>query len=293
MQHLPWNDLRVLLGVSRTQSLSGAAALLGVNATTVSRRLKVLEGLAGSPLLIRDQGGKLRLTQHGLALAEQAEGMERHANLAEAVLGRDKILHGTVRLTAVPFLLNRFIIPHIHSFSAAHPALQVSLSPDNRNLSLTRREVDLAIRFGEPQEGGDAVLTQKLGRIVFAAFTAKAFYEVPDIDRPWLTYDPVAAHLPQAGWTEKYAKDSGGKTAGVLMHDLEAAYQTVLHTPSRAVLPDVIGSKDERLVRLGDQDGQHEMHRNVWLLRHRDMRGVDRIDAATAWLTKAKLFDQA
>ncbi len=291
MQHLLWNDLRLLLAVARARSLSGAAALLGVNATTVSRRLKGLETIAGAPLLIRDQVGGLTLTQIGLALVDQAEGMERHANLADGVLGRDRVLGGTVRLTAVAFLLNHFIVPQTHGFTQAHPALQISLCPDNRNLSLTRREVDLAIRFGEPQEGGNAVLAQKLGRVTFSAFTAKAFSSVPVTERPWLTYDPIAAHLPQADWTEALAKETGAQKSGLLMHDLETAYQTVLYTPSCALLPDWVAHKDERLVLIEHHWPRAQMHRDVWLMRHRDLRGVDRIEAAVAWLTKAKLFD--
>ena len=291
MQHLLWNDLRVLLAVARAQSLSGAAALLSVNATTVSRRLKVLEDVAGAPLLLRKQTGGLSLTQKGLALADQAEGMERHANLADGLLGRETVLGGTVRLTAVPFLLNHFIIPSIFGFSAAHPALLVSFIPDNKNLSLTRREVDLAIRFGEPQEGGNAVLAQKIGEVRFSAFTTKALHTFPVAERPWLTYDPIAAHLPQAEWTQTIVRDNGAQVSGLLMHDLETVYQTVLHTPSCALLPDTVASKDERLVRLEHQGRQAEMSRDVWLMRHIDMRGVERIEAAVAWMTEAKLFD--
>jgi DNA-binding transcriptional LysR family regulator len=291
MQQLHWNDLRVLLAVARAQSLSGAAALLGVNATTVSRRLKALEGIAGTPLLLRDQIGGLGLTQKGQALADQAEGMERHANLADTLLGRDTVLGGTVRLTAVPFLLNRFIVPNIYSFTQAHPALQISLVPDNRNLSLTRREVDLAIRFGEPQEGGNAILAQKIGDVRFSAFTAKAFPSVSVAERPWLTYDPIAAHLPQAKWTETLAKEHGTQSSGLLMHDLETAYQTVFHTPSCAVLPDKVACEDQRLFCLEHLGHQAAMYRDVWLMRHRDMRDVDRIEAVVTWLTKARLFD--
>ena len=120
---------------------------------------------------------------------------------------------------------------------------------------------------------------------------AKAFRSVPEVDRPWLTYDPVAAHLPQAEWTKTFTKEPGGKMAGILMYDLETAFEMVLHTPSRALLPDAIASKDDRLVRLVDQGGGQEMYRDVWLMRHQAMRGVDRIDAATEWLTEAKLFD--
>ena len=149
MQHLSWNDLRTLLAVSRAQSLSGAAALLSINPTTISRRLKVLEDLAGSPLLLRNQNGNIRLSPTGLALADQAEAMERHADLANAVIGQDFEQGGTLRLTAVPLMLNRLILPSIRNFSKANPMLHISLVPDGRNLSLSRREVRKQLRIIE------------------------------------------------------------------------------------------------------------------------------------------------
>lgn len=291
MQQLPWNDLRVVLAVARGQSLSGAAALLGVNATTVSRRLKALESHAKSPLFIRDITGKICLTQVAQVLADHAEGMERYAQAAEGVMGQDTVVGGTVRLTAVPIILNRIITPHIGAFKAAHPALQISLVPDNKNLSLTRREVDLAIRFGKPNEGGSAVLAQRIGKVSFSVFTAKRFLSIPECDRPWLTYDPLAAHLPQAQWTEKLAKLPGQKAAGLLIHDLETAFETILHVPVKGLLPDVIACRDERLDRIDNEASDREMYRDVWLMRHRDMRGVERIDVTTDWVIASKLFD--
>ncbi|WP_299505027.1 LysR family transcriptional regulator [uncultured Roseobacter sp.] len=290
MQSLLWNDLRILLALARAQSLSGAATLLGVNATTVSRRLKMLEDGAGVALLIRERDGTVGLTESGQMLANHADAMERHAIQAEAALGQDTVLSGTVRLTASPFLLNRFVIPGLSDFTTAHPALQVSLVPDNRNLSLTRREVDLAIRFGEPKEGGDAVLTQRLGRVMFSAFTATAFADVPMGDRPWLGYESVARHLPQASWTEMLAKATGGRLSSLLMHDLEAAYETTLHMPVRAVLPDAVARNAPQLERLEDQLAQ-DMNRDVWLMRHRDTRGMPRMEAMVDWLTQASLFE--
>ena len=291
MQQPSWNDLRVFLAISRARSLSGAAALLGVNPTTISRRLKLLEDLAGSSLFLRDQAGNVQLSPTGLALADQAEGMERYANLANAVLDQDEELGGTVRLTAVPFILNRIIFPNIRGFSEAHPKLAISLIPDNRYLSLTRREVDIAIRFGKPREGGDAILAQRIGKVTFSVYTATMFQSVPEVERPWLTYDSLAAHLSQAKWTETLSKAPGQTVSKLLMHDLESAYEMTLNAPFRAVLPDAVARKNNHLVKLEGEARQRPMFREVWLLRHRDMKGVCRIDAMMEWLTTTRLFE--
>ncbi|MEM7236864.1 MAG: LysR family transcriptional regulator [Pseudomonadota bacterium] len=290
MQRADWNDYRVLLAVARAGTLSGAADLLGLNATTVSRRIKALEVTVASALVVRVVPGRVQLTHLGQSLAEIAERMEQHAHIAETLIGRDAALNGTVRLTAVPFLLNRLIIPQIGAFSARHPGLHVSLVPDSQNLSLTRREVDVAIRFGAPREGGSAVLARKIGGVGFSVFTARDMAQVAPPDRPWLVYDPVAAHLPQAIWTRTLAQADGGALSTLLMHDLEGVYEAVLKTPSRALLPTIIGRRDPRLIELEDPAPASPMTRDVWLLRNKGMRGVARIDAIVDWLTDADLF---
>ena len=290
MQQMNWDDLRVLLALARTESLAGASDLLRLDATTVSRRIKAMEKRAGDALINRDRSGRSQLTQIGQKLADRAEQMERHAHAADALIGKNAPLSGTVRLTAVPFLLNRLLAPRLREFSRLHPGLNVSLIPDSQNLSLTRREVDVALRFGEPREGGSAVLAQKIGRVMFSVFTARDMMEVVAKDRPWLVYDPVADHLPQAAWTETLARQTNGLRSQLLMHDLETAFETVVATPARAVLPVSPARRDPRLTELRTHSKMPDMARDVWLLRHTDMRGIERVDAITTWLIEADLF---
>jgi len=149
----------------------------------------------------------------------------------------------------------------------------------------------VALRFGEPREGGSAVLAQKIGRVMFPVFTAKDGLEVAPDERPWLVYDPVAAHLPQAAWTEELARSTSGLRSQLLIHDLETAFVTVLETPARAILPVTFARRDRRLTELKLQPKIPDMARDVWLLRHTDMRGVERVDVITKWLVEADLFN--
>lgn len=290
MQQLNWDDLRVLLAVARAESLTGASALLNLDATTVSRRVKSIEKRAGEALIHRDRSGHSHLTQLGQKLADRAEQMEQHAHAADALIGSVAPLWGTVRLTAVPFLLNRLLAPGLSAFSRLHPGLNLSLIPDSQNLSLTRREVDVALRFGEPREGGSAVLARKIGRIGFSVFTAKDPMDVAHEERPWLVYDPVATHLPQAKWTEHFAQETNGQRSRLFIHDLETAFEACVATPVRAVLPLAVARRDPRLMELGTPPKMAEMARDLWLLRHSDMRDIDRIDALITWLIEADVF---
>ena len=290
MQQMNWEDLRVLLAIARAESLAGAADILNLDATTVSRRIKVMEKRAGEALINRDRSGRSQLTQMGQKLADRAEQMEQHAHAADELIGRDNPLSGTVRLTAVPFLLNRLLAPRLTEFSGLQPGLIVSLIPDSQNLSLTRREVDVALRFGKPREGGSAVMAQKIGCVVFSVFTTKDAMKIAPEDRPWLIYDPVAAHLPQAAWTETLAHQTKGLRSHLLMHDLETAFEAAVATPARAVLPASVARRDPRLIEIPPQPNMPEMTRDLWLLRHADMRGIERIDAITNWLVETDLF---
>jgi DNA-binding transcriptional LysR family regulator len=290
MQHLNWDDLRVLLAIARAESFGGASNLLNLDATTVSRRIKAMEKRAGEALINRDRSGRSQLTQIGQELVDRAEQMEQHAHAADALMGNASPLSGTVRLTAVPFLLNRLLAPRLAQFSKLQPGLNVSLIPDSQNLSLTRREVDVALRFGEPREGGSAVLAQKIGRITFSVFTAKDAEEVAPEARPWLIYDPVAAHLPQSAWTETLAHQTNGLRSQLLMHDLETAFETAAATPTLAVLPTTVARRDPRLIEFQPQLEIENMSRDLWLLRHTDMRGKERIDAITGWLVDTDVF---
>ncbi|MBU2935521.1 MULTISPECIES: LysR family transcriptional regulator [Pacificibacter] len=290
MQHMNWDDFRLLLALARAESLGGAARLLRLDATTVSRRIKAVEDRAGAALVVRERLGSSRLTQLGQTLADHAEKMELHVSAADTLIGRDTGLSGTVRVTAVPFVLNRLLAPRLPEFAKQHPNLNISLIPDRLNLSLTRREVDVAIRFGEPREGGDAVLAHKIGQVGFSVFTASEATQVPLNERPWLVYDPVVAHLPQAKWTKDLAQRSNGQHANLLMYDLETVFEIVAATATRAVLPQRIARQDPRLIELELPPNTPDMNRDAWLLRNTALRGVERVDAFVKWVIAADLF---
>ena len=155
MQLKNWNDLRYLLAIKRSSTITAAARLLSVDDTTVSRRLAALQVASGSTLFSRQPDGRLRLTASGDAIAQCAEIMERQVDLTNASLGAGHGQYaGSVKLTSVPIVANRLLVPAIGKLLDRHPALQLELIPESRDLSLSRREADLAIRLARPSTGG-------------------------------------------------------------------------------------------------------------------------------------------
>ena len=157
-----WDDLRILLAVSRAETMTRAARRLGVNQTTVSRRIQALEEALGVELVVRSRDG-IALTEAGRQAAHAVEGMELVAHDVErSLIGGDAQLAGVLRVTTID------LIAHYHpdlfaSFAAEYPAVELEVTVGFDQRSLAKREADLAIRWTHrPSEG---LFGRKLGSV--------------------------------------------------------------------------------------------------------------------------------
>src|SRR5882757_5819123 len=118
MQDLNWNDLRYVLAVARSGGVHGPAGRsLGVNETTVSRRLACIETALGAKLFQRSEG-LLRLTDAGHRVVERAERVEMEVEaVKEITTGTKSAVAGSVRLTSIPILINRLLFPDLKRLS--------------------------------------------------------------------------------------------------------------------------------------------------------------------------------
>jgi len=173
MQPTNWNDLRYLLAVGRGRTLAAAARLLAVDDTTVARRLAALQASIGARLCQRLADGTLQLTRAGERAALHAERIEREiGQLDGALSGADSAVSGTVRVTAVPIVVNHLLVPAAPRLLARHPELQLELVAEARDLSLTRREADLALRLARPRSGGARVTARRVGMLRYEVYAA-------------------------------------------------------------------------------------------------------------------------
>src|SRR5829696_4075012 len=121
-----WDDLHVFLAVARSGQLARAAATLGVDATTVGRRLRRLEQALGQTLFEQTREGQV-LTEGGEALLLKAEAIERQFLAIEAQPGVDRALSGSIRVSVSEGFGTWFVAHHLPAFSAEHPHLRVDL----------------------------------------------------------------------------------------------------------------------------------------------------------------------
>ena len=172
MQESDWNDLRSFLAIARAGSLQGAARILGVNHSTVFRRLNALEARLKVRLFDRSARG-YGLTgagEHMLASAERVE--DEILGLERRLLGGDVRLAGTLRVTTTDTLAHGLLGPHLRAFQAAYPAIELELVTGNAFFDLSKREADVALR--PSRHPGDAMVGRRLGEI------AVALYGTPD-----------------------------------------------------------------------------------------------------------------
>jgi DNA-binding transcriptional LysR family regulator len=276
VQALEWSDLRVLLAVARSKTLRASAMSLHVDQSTVARRVAALESALGVRLFERVEGA-MTATRVCEAIIGEAELIEHHVlSIQERVSNQDAVIAGSVRVTAVSTIANHILIPAIAELRGRHPALCVELVSDNANLSITRREADIAVRFARPSKD-DEMLCRRIGEIEYAAFAARE--TTPD-DLPWLTYEDSIANLPQARWIASTRRME--QQAPLLANDGEAILYAVRSGLGKSLLPVVLQSQFGDLQIL-PQYGT-VLSREVWLIVHPRIRRLARIQSVTAWI---------
>jgi DNA-binding transcriptional LysR family regulator len=149
-----WDDISVLLAVLREGSFSGAAAVLGVEQSTVSRRIAALESALGAALFDRTSTGP-RATELALRLRPQAERMEAElSSLIDLSASMTERIEGRVRLAVTSSFAVQVIVPHVlPGLRTLYPALHIDLVVDERAADLQHREAELALRFFRPTDG--------------------------------------------------------------------------------------------------------------------------------------------
>ena len=287
MQMSNWNDLRYLLAIQRGQTLRAAARQLRVDDTTVSRRLASLERELGRQLVRRRGDARLELTEAGERVVQDAEAMEKHyAAIASTVGGNGNICAGTVRLTTVPILSNRVFARNFDKLAATHPGLVLELIPDSRDLNLTRREADVAVRLARPSTGGMAVKAQRIGILTYAAYAQRQlpFRRVESL--PWITYEETMSHLPQARWMMRAAQTDRVGRSSLRVHDAETALEGAAAGLGKTLLPILAADGDPRLRRINMRTAGSLPARPIWLLAHADQVGLTRVATVIDWVKK-------
>ncbi|MFV0644177.1 MAG: LysR family transcriptional regulator [Sphingomonadaceae bacterium] len=271
-----WDDLHILAVLECEGSLAGAARALGVNHTTVSRRIGALEEALGQTL-VRRLARSTPLTEKGRAIADIARDMELGAQRIERMAyAAQGSLSGRVRLTAPPVLVSEIIIPALRDLRADHPDLQIVLSANSHIASLDAGQADIAVRMVEPQ--GKQNIIRRIGAVEFALYAAPDIAKLPPRQWRFIAFDETLAHVPQQRWLEEFAD---GRPFDLLTGDFHSQFVAARSGLGVALLPCVLAQPCKELVRIAAP--QPEL-RPVWMVIHTDLKHAPAVRAVADML---------
>lgn len=279
-----WDNLRVFLAVARTGSLSAAARDLGVNHSTVFRRVAGFEEDLGVRLFERHREGYALTAAGEEMLAASGEIEERVQLLDRRISGRDLRLSGSLRVATTDTLMQALLPPLFAAFRAAFPRVELEVAVAQEFVSLGRREADVAVRAGlRPPE---SLVGRSVARLGFAVYGSPAYLagraEAPLAAQDWLGPDESLAHTAVAGWLRDQVPP-----ARILFrsNSLVVLYQAARAGLGLALLPCFLADPDAALSRLTPP--LPGVENELWLLTHADLRRSARVRAFLDFLHEA------
>lgn len=282
-----WDDLRHFLAVAREGTLAGAARELGVDASTVGRRLAALEAVLEARLFDRTPGG-LVLTDAGRGIRAAVEDMETAALAVERrASGEDARLEGVVRITLTEAFAVDILLPGFAPFRERHPGIEVRFLTDYGSLDLTRREADIAIRLTRPRDS--ALVARKVGEIALAPYASETYLAqrgLPELARGLAGHDAIgyaeaAAKWPEARWL---AESAPGARVAVRCNSVLSVVAATAAGLGVGVMPCLSGDREPGLRRVAPV--VDALRRDIWLVVHPDLQQNARVRATLQFLAE-------
>ena len=278
-----WDDLRIFLAVARQGSLSGASRTLGVNHSTVFRRITAFEEALKVRLFDRLPTG-YAMTAAGEEMFATAQRIEEEvATLGRHITGQDVRLSGTIRVTSVDSLATRSLPRHIALFQSIYREIEFELIVASEVLDLSKREADVAIRTSlNPPETlvGRAVADVAFAVYGSAEYLTRAGQRAPN-EHDWVTPDDSA---PVRMLARVVADISQNGRAVLRTNSVNALAQAAIAGLGLSLLPCWLGDAEPELRRVGGPI--ENLRPRLWLLTHEDLRHTARIRAFLDFMAK-------
>ena len=285
---MDWDDFRYFSAIARAGSVRGAADVLGVNASTVTRRLDHLEVRLGVRLFNRTRSG-LQITDEGAEVIHDLDAVAADLGEIERRLqGRDAEMAGPLSIT-LPDVLIGTLMQQLVEFTGEHRGIRLEILSDSPERDPPRRAADISIRLTD--EPPETLVGRCLGRSRVAAYASLDYLS---------RHDPLLA-AGECCWVEselesRLAPDFRSEHFAAMAHaakchNLVQQLAAVRSGMGITLLPCCVGDIDpvlSRIAGIGPADT-----REIWLLFHPDLRRVARIHTFAEYLqqTFVKLED--
>lgn len=259
-----WDDLRFVLAVAESGSVSAASRVLGVNHATVLRRIAAFEEHHNAVIFDRTQQGyavppdKLRIIE---AAREAALAID---TVSRMIRGNGARLSGIVRITSTDTFCLTILPPILAQMQSGSDGLRVELLCNNAHLDLARLNADISVRPAPKLP--DDLRGETAAVLGFAAYAA-----VDGMAPTWLGLRGTLTRSPAAHWMEQNLPSdaiAGGSDSFVVLREMVAGGM------GRSILPCCLGDADSRLVRLPDVP---PLSVPIWVASHADLADAPRL----------------
>lgn len=266
-----WADMPILLALMRAGSFDAAAHSLGIDRTTVARRLERVEKRLEIQLFDR-ASGRLKPTEEGRRILSAGERAEQELTDIQPDYGDKRFTHGKVRISLSEHILSAFSA-QLFELITAHPDLFLEFTTSNRLVDLSRYEADIVIRISQHPQ--DAMHTVDLGPIPFG------LYRRADSNGPILHFwaSPGETTVPKHTLQAYPEASVIAAIDGVL-----ATREMILSGDGVGVLPSFLGDQDERLKLISDKTIDSKYRLIVGCLP--EQRNLHRIRTVMRYLSK-------
>lgn len=292
---LDWDGIRYFLEVARTQRVSAAAKKLGVQHSTVSRRIHTLERELDALLFEKSKSTGFTLTEDGQRFFKHAQEIEENLFSAKTeISGQAQMLSGHLRVGSTEGFGNYVLAPLMIAFQRQFPAITLDIMPVPRFISLSKREADIAIALERPQRG--PYLCTKLSNYSLKLYGSTDYLaSVPIISQlADLKNHTFIGYVEELLFSDhlRYLDDIIANDKVIFKStSVIAQYHAAAHGSSLAILPCFMAAQNPRLQAvLADEI---TITRSFWMYCHEDLRHSRRVMALWDFLKQAVQMNQA
>ena len=274
-----WDDIRIFLAIYQSGTLRGAGRVLGVDQTTVGRRLTALEARLEAKLFLRSNAGYV-LTSAGEDALVAAQAMEHIAvSFQRRTEQHDVRISGEVRVTTTDGIAADFVIPAIDRLRTSSSDLRVILSTTTKLLDLGRREADIAIRTVRPEHPD--LIVRKLAQWDVGLYASKRYLDLRGMPQRGQAFQGHDLAVYQSSVTQNQGLTLGGEAIakGNVVAELDSSLMLAIVVRSGLAigeLPSYMAENDANLVRIWPERKRAAPY-EVWLVLHADLARTARV----------------
>ncbi|QFT63805.1 LysR family transcriptional regulator [Roseivivax sp. THAF30] len=269
-----WDDLRFLVALSRTGTMTAAAKMLGTNTATVSRRIERLSETLGEPAFVKTAHGWKPSTSVArlIDLAQTFDGeLQTALNSREPSEGSQQV---PVNIGCPPFVTSQVLIPNMSTETETLSV--IGLTFNDRLLREGLGEHDIVVQLGTPDSG--RVVTRKAGSILFNMFTKRG--SSAETNR-WIGLSEMFDQAP----VMTMGRDMFDTQPAVRVENFAAIFSLIHVTAMHGPLPEIMAAASSELEY--SKPGTEPFEAEFWIMFHETRRSDPVIRRVVDWIMDA------